>query len=108
MKATDGKMRETDVVDTKTLPRIIKSVPSPKTVQFKKQLAKNRHKLTDIWKKSGLEKEDEFALLTNIIHQEWTGLSFTKHKEIKRNYNNCTGFQTLKFKTAESKQVIGK
>jgi hypothetical protein len=36
MKATDGKMRETDVVDTKTLPRIIKSVPSPKTVQFKK------------------------------------------------------------------------
>jgi hypothetical protein len=26
-------------------------------------------------KESGVEKQDEFAMLTNIIHQEWTGLS---------------------------------
>jgi hypothetical protein len=34
-----------------------------------------RSKLTDYWKESGVEKADEFTLLTNIIHQEWTGLS---------------------------------
>ena len=30
MEASDGKMRETDVADTKTLLRIIQSIPSPK------------------------------------------------------------------------------
>ncbi len=42
-----------------------------------------RNKLTDYWKDSGVTKKDEFALLTNIIHQEWTGLSVKKHKEVK-------------------------
>jgi hypothetical protein len=42
-----------------------------------------RNKLTDYWKESGVEKQDEFAMLTNIIHQEWTGLSVKNHKEIK-------------------------
>jgi DNA-damage-inducible protein D len=42
-----------------------------------------RNKLTDYWKESGVEKQDEFAMLTNIIHQEWTGLSVKKHKEVK-------------------------
>ena len=28
-------------------------------------------------------KTNEFALLTNIIHQEWTGISIMNHKEIK-------------------------
>ena len=34
MKATDGKMRETDIADTKTLLRIIQSIPSPKAEPF--------------------------------------------------------------------------
>ncbi len=42
-----------------------------------------RSKLTDYWKQSGIEKSDEFAFLTNIIHQEWTGLSVKKHKVLK-------------------------
>jgi hypothetical protein len=42
-----------------------------------------RNKLTDYWKNSGVEKSDEFALLTNIIHQEWTGLTVKKHKKVK-------------------------
>jgi hypothetical protein len=42
-----------------------------------------RNKLTDYWKESGVEKADEFALLTNIIHQEWTGLSVQAHKSLK-------------------------
>ncbi len=42
-----------------------------------------RNKLTDYWKESGVEKSDEFAFLTNIIHSEWAGLSVKKHKELK-------------------------
>ncbi len=42
-----------------------------------------RNKLTDYWKESGVEKSDEFAFLTNIIHSEWAGLSVKKHKDLK-------------------------
>ncbi len=34
-----------------------------------------RNKLTDYWKENGVTQNDEFAFLTNIIHQEWTGLN---------------------------------
>jgi DNA-damage-inducible protein D len=42
-----------------------------------------RNKLTDYWKESSVTKNDEFAFLTNIIHQEWTGFTVKKHKELK-------------------------
>lgn len=112
MKASDGKLRETDVADSQSLLRIIQSIPSPKAEPFKQWLAKvgyermqeiadpeqsierarenwqklgrsekwiqqrmagqeTRNKLTDYWKESGVQKSDEFAFLTNIIHQEW-------------------------------------
>ncbi len=35
MKATDGKMRLTDVADTEQLLRLIQSIPSPKAEPFK-------------------------------------------------------------------------
>ena len=125
MLAEDGKMRETDVADTKVLLRIIQSIPSPKAEPFKQWLAKvgyermseianpeesierarenwqklgrsekwiqqrmtgqeTRNKLTDYWKQSGVEKSDEFAMLTNIIHQEWSGLTVKEHKKKKK------------------------
>lgn len=56
---------------------------SEKWIQQRMTGQETRNKLTDYWKESGVEKADEFALLTNIIHQEWTGLSVKKHKEIK-------------------------
>jgi len=40
MKASDGKMRLTDVADTEQLLRLIQSVPSPKAEPFKMWLAK--------------------------------------------------------------------
>ncbi len=40
MKATDEKMRETNVTDVKSLLRIIQSIPSPKAEPFKQWLAK--------------------------------------------------------------------
>ena len=39
LKATDGKMRETDTDNTKQLLRIVQSVPSPKAEPFKQWLA---------------------------------------------------------------------
>ncbi len=31
-----------------------------------------RNKLTDYWKDHEIKGEDEFAILTNIIHQGWS------------------------------------
>ena len=56
---------------------------SEKWIQQRMTGQETRNKLTDYWKESGIEKKDEFALLTNIIHQEWTGLTVKKHKDLK-------------------------
>jgi len=42
-----------------------------------------RNKLTDYWKEHEIKKEEEYAILTNIIHQEWADVSVKKHKEMK-------------------------
>ncbi|MEK7140783.1 MAG: hypothetical protein AAB815_03285, partial [Patescibacteria group bacterium] len=56
---------------------------SEKWIQQRMTGQETRNKLTDYWKESGVEKSDEFALLTNIIHHEWTGLTVKKHKDLK-------------------------
>ena len=45
MKAKDGKMRETDTLDTKGILRLIESIPSPKAEPFKLWLAKSIYKM---------------------------------------------------------------
>ena len=42
-----------------------------------------RNKLTDYWKEHEIKEGEEFAILTNIIHQEWSGVSVKEHKNIK-------------------------
>lgn len=56
---------------------------SEKWIQQRMTGQETRNKLTDYWKESGVEKSDEFAFLTNIIHSEWAGLSVKKHKDLK-------------------------
>ena len=56
---------------------------SEKWIQQRMTGQETRNKLTDYWKESGVEKSDEFAFITNIIHQEWAGLSVQKHKDLK-------------------------
>lgn len=56
---------------------------SEKWIQQRMTGQETRNKLTDYWKESDVQKADEFALLTNIIHQEWTGLTVKKHKDLK-------------------------
>ena len=42
-----------------------------------------RNKLTDYWKDHEVKEGKEYALLTNIIHQEWSGVSVRQHKDLK-------------------------
>ena len=122
--APDGKMRETDVLSTKNVLRLIQSIPSPKAEPFKMWLAQvgndrleeyadpekaitrgaeyyrskgytegwikqrlqaieMRKELTDEWRNRGIEKESEFAILTNEITKAWSGLSVKEYKQKK-------------------------
>ena len=124
MKAKDGKLRETDTLDTKGILRLIESVPSPKAEPFKLWLARlgkeridevfdpeiaikrainyyrnrgyddkwikarlngilDRNKLTDLWKESGINEGYEYAILTNDIYREWSGMTAKEYKEFK-------------------------
>ncbi len=42
-----------------------------------------RNKLTDYWANHDVKEGSEFAILTNLIHAEWSGVSVKTHKEIK-------------------------
>ncbi|WP_017208687.1 hypothetical protein [Rickettsia australis] len=54
-----------------------------KWIQQRVMGQETRNKLTDYWKNHEVTKESEFVILTNIIHQEWTGISIKEHKNIK-------------------------
>jgi hypothetical protein len=56
---------------------------SEKWIQQRMMGQETRNKLTDYWSEHEISKEKEFAILTNIIHQEWTGVSIKDHKEMK-------------------------
>jgi len=57
---------------------------SKKWIEQRMLGVETRNKLTDYWSDHGVNKNDEFAKLTNIIHQEWSGLSVKSHKNLKR------------------------
>lgn len=128
MKASDGKMRKTDVADMQQLFRIIQSIPSPKAEPFKQWMAQVsatrweqmqdpemsieqaiadyrrlgyseqwinrriksievRKELTDEWNRSGVNEEQEYAILTDIITKEWSGMTtkqYKNHKGLKK------------------------
>ena len=124
MVAKDGKLRETDVLDTEGIFRLIESVPSPKAEPLKLWLAKlgrekidevfdpskgidqmvdfylkkgyslewiearikaiiNRKKLTSTWNENGIKDNVEYAILTNDIYKEWSGMSASEYKSFK-------------------------
>ena len=128
MTSRDGKMRNTDVLDTEGIFRLIESVPSPKAEPFKAWLAKlgkekvdevfdpskgidqmidfylmkgydldwikervnaiiDRKILTGTWKELGINGNKEYAILTNEIYKEWSGMTakeYKKHKGIRK------------------------
>ncbi|MGN0960630.1 MAG: Bro-N domain-containing protein [Christensenellales bacterium] len=122
--AQDGKLRETDVLNTKGLLRLVQSIPSKKAEPFKVWLAQvgserldeiadpekaiirgadfyrakgytegwinqrlqtieMRKELTDEWKAKGIEKEKDYAILTNEMTKAWSGLSVKEYKNLK-------------------------
>ena len=78
MMAKDGKMRLTDVADTKTLLRIIQTIPSPKAEPFKRWLAQ-----------VGSERLDE------IVNPE-LAISRAKETYIRKGYEDAWIAQRLK------------
>ena len=43
----------------------------------------DRKKLTDVWKENGITKNYEYAVLTNEIYQEWSGMKASEYKDYK-------------------------
>lgn len=56
---------------------------SEKWIQQRMMGQETRNKLTDYWSGNDIKTRDEFAILTNIIHQEWSGITVKKHKKLK-------------------------
>lgn len=56
---------------------------SEKWIQQRMTGQETRNKLTDYWKDHDITEGEEYAILTNIIHQEWSGLSVKEHKDLK-------------------------
>jgi hypothetical protein len=56
---------------------------SEKWIQQRMTGQETRNKLTDYWANHDIKKGEEFAILTNIIHQEWAEVDVKAHKEMK-------------------------
>lgn len=56
---------------------------SDKWIQQRMTGQETRNKLTDYWRDHDIKEGREFAILTNIIHQEWSGVSVNEHKGMK-------------------------
>ena len=100
MLAKDGKLRETDAADTRTLLRIIQSVPSPKAEPFKRWLAevgKNRldeienpelmmERMKMIYQQKGypkdwIEKRVRGIAVRNELTDEWSQRGASKGRD---------------------------
>jgi len=56
---------------------------SEKWIQQRMTGQETRNKLTDYWMDHDVKQGEEYAILTNIIHQEWADVSIKQHKTIK-------------------------
>ncbi|MEK7615645.1 MAG: Bro-N domain-containing protein [Patescibacteria group bacterium] len=56
---------------------------SEKWIEMRMRGIELRNKLTDYWNESGVKEGKEYAILTDIIHQEWSELTTKQHKHLK-------------------------
>jgi hypothetical protein len=56
---------------------------SDKWIQQRMTGQETRNKLTDYWAGHEIQQGEEYAILTNLIHQEWAGVSVKAHKDLK-------------------------
>ncbi|MBX9577600.1 MAG: hypothetical protein K2W97_03870 [Chthoniobacterales bacterium] len=57
---------------------------SEKWIQQRMTGQETRNKLTDYWANHDIEEGQEYAILTNIIHQEWSDVTVSSHKSLKK------------------------
>ncbi|MDO8593123.1 MAG: hypothetical protein Q7R92_05200 [bacterium] len=56
---------------------------SQKWIQQRMMGQETRNKLTDYWSEHDIKTRDDFAILTNVIHQEWADVTVKEHKKLK-------------------------
>jgi len=56
---------------------------SQEWIQRRMMGQETRNKLTDYWSANDIKEKEEFAILTNIIHQEWAEVTVKEHKKLK-------------------------
>jgi hypothetical protein len=56
---------------------------SEKWIQQRMTGQETRNKLTDYWASHDIKQGEEYAILTNIIHQEWAEVDMKSHKALK-------------------------
>ena len=56
---------------------------SEKWIQQRMTGQETRNKLTDYWANHDIKEGEEYAILTNIIHQEWAEVDVKAHKAMK-------------------------
>jgi hypothetical protein len=56
---------------------------SDKWIQQRMMGQETRNKLTDYWSNHDIKQGEEFAILINIIHQEWSDVNVKDHKKLK-------------------------
>ena len=57
---------------------------SQKWIQQRMMGQEIRNKLTDYWKDNEVKEKTEYAILTDIIHKEWSDLTTKEHKGLKK------------------------
>jgi len=79
---------------------------SEKWIQQRMTGQETRNKLTDYWSGHDIKQGEEFAILTNIIHQEWADVNVKDHKKLKglkkhaRNWKKNITARKLKLKSS--------
>tara|TARA_B110000503_G_scaffold139459_1_gene227903 strand:+ start:2240 stop:3058 length:819 start_codon:yes stop_codon:yes gene_type:complete len=56
---------------------------SAQWIQQRMMGQETRNKLTDYWKNHDIKEGKEYAILTNIIHEEWAQINIKEHKDLK-------------------------
>jgi DNA-damage-inducible protein D len=56
---------------------------SEKWIQQRMTGQETRNKLTDYWANHDIKQGEEYAILTNLINEEWSGVSVKTHKAMK-------------------------
>ena len=104
VKAQDGKMRETDTLDTKgaklgsdkideafdpskgidqMIDFYLKKGYTLEWIESRIKAIIDRKKLTNTWKENGVREGVEYAILTNDIYKEWSGMTAGEYKSYK-------------------------